>query len=104
MGKYPRRKQRHLPHKLRQIRESLGLSQSEILWRMGLDEELTRNIISNYEAGHREPPLYVLLQYARLAGLCLDVLVDDDLEVPKRLPSVPKHHGVKPRKERRRGA
>jgi transcriptional regulator with XRE-family HTH domain len=101
MGKNPRRRQRRLPDKLRQIREGLELSQSEILRRMGLDEELTRNIISNYELGHREPPLHVLLQYAHLAGLCLDALVDDDLEVPKRLPSVPKHRGVKVRKGRR---
>ena len=98
MGKNPRRRQRQLSDKLRQIRESLKLSQNEILLRMGLSEELTRNIISNYEHGHREPPLHVLLQYAHLAGLCLDVLVDDDLEVPKRLPSVPKHRGVKERR------
>ena len=102
MGKNPRRKQDRLPSKLRQIRESLNLSQSEILWRMGLGEELKRTIISNYESGHREPPLHVLLQYARLAGLCLDVLVDDELEVPKRLPSVPTHRGVTVRKGRRR--
>lgn len=98
MGKNPRRRQRQLPDKLRQIRETLELSQNEILLRMGLAEELTRNIISNYEHGHREPPLHVLLQYAHLAGLCLDVLVDDQLEVPKRLPSVPKHRGVKERR------
>jgi transcriptional regulator with XRE-family HTH domain len=53
MGKNPRRKPRLLPDKLRQIRESLKLSQSELLWRMGLGEELTRNIVSNYELGHR---------------------------------------------------
>jgi transcriptional regulator with XRE-family HTH domain len=100
MGKNPRRKQRHLPDKLRQIRESLELSQNQILWRMGLSEELTRNIISNYELGHREPPLHVLLEYAHLAGLCVDVLIDDDLKLPKRLPTVAKHRGVK---ERRRG-
>ena len=102
MGKNPRRKQHRLPSKLRQIRESLELSQSEILWRMGFGEELKRTIISNYESGHREPPLYVLLQYARLAGLCLDVLVDDELEVPKRLPGVPTHRGVIVRKAIRR--
>ncbi len=103
MGKNPRRKQRHLPDKLRQIREGLELSQNQILWQMGLNEDLTRNIISNYELGHREPPLYVLVEYAELAGVCLDVLVKDDLQLPKRLPSVPKHRGVKVGKERRRG-
>ena len=102
MGKYPRRKQRRLADKLLQIRKSLGLSQTEILRQMGLDEEFERTIISNYELGQREPPLFVLLQYAHLAGLCLDVLVDDELDVPKRLPSVPIHGGVKVRKARRR--
>ena len=100
MGKNPRRRQRRLPDKLRQIRERLELSQNEILLRMGLGEDLTRNIISNYEHGHREPPLYVLLEYAHLAGLSTDVLIDDDLEVPKRLPSDSKHRGAK---KRRRG-
>jgi|SRR5215213_6230355 len=102
MGRNPRRKQRRLADKLLQIRLSLDLSQNEILWQMGLTEEFTRTNISNYELGQREPPLYVLLQYAHLAGLCLDVLVDDELEVPKRLPSVPEHRGVTVRKGRRR--
>jgi len=98
MGRKPRRKQRRLGDKLLQIRLSLDLSQNELLRQLGLDEEFTRTNISNYELGQREPPLYVLLQYAHLAGLCLDVLVDDELEVPKRLPSVPKHRGVTVRK------
>ena len=102
MGRNPRRKQRRLADKLLQIRLSLDLSQNELLRQLGLDEEFTRTNISNYELGQREPPLYVLLQYAHLAGLCLDVLVDDDLEVPKRLPSVPTHRGVTVRKGRPR--
>jgi|SRR5882724_969887 transcriptional regulator with XRE-family HTH domain len=95
MGKYPRRKQRRLGAKLRQIRETLNLSQTEILRRLGLEEEFTRTNISNYEQDHREPPLYVLLQYARLAGICLDAIVDDDVDVPKKLPATPTHRGVK---------
>lgn len=102
MGRNPRRKQRRLADKLLQIRQSLNLSQNEIVRQMGLSDEFTRTNISNYELGQREPPLYVLLQYAHVAGLCLDVLVDDDLDVPKRLPSVPAHRGVTVRKERRR--
>ena len=95
MGKYPRRKQKRLGEKLRQIRETLNLSQNEILWRLGLSEDYSRTIISNYEQDHREPPLYVLLQYARLAGVCLDAIVDDDVDLPKTLPATPKHRGVK---------
>ncbi len=95
MGKYPRRRQRRLGEKLRKIRQTLNLSQTEILRRLGLDEEFTRTNISNYEQDHREPPLYVLLQYARLAGICLDAIVDDDVDVPKKLPATPTHRGVK---------
>lgn len=95
MGKYPRRKQLRLGEKLRQIRETLELSQNEILWHLGLNEEYSRNIISNYEKDHREPPLFVLLEYARLAGICLDAIVDDDVDLPKRLPATTKHRGVK---------
>ncbi len=93
MGRTPRRKQRRLGKKLRQIRLKLKLSQSEIVWHMGLSKELTRNNVSNYEKDKREPSLYVLLRYARLAGLCLDVIVDDEEDLPKELPSTPIHVG-----------
>jgi transcriptional regulator with XRE-family HTH domain len=91
MGRIPRRKQRRVGEKLRQIRHAFDLSQNEILRRTGLAEEVTRNNISNYELDEREPPLFVLLRYARLAGVCLDVIVDDDLDLPRRLPSSPVH-------------
>jgi transcriptional regulator with XRE-family HTH domain len=94
MGRTPRRKQRRLGKKLRQIRLKLKLSQSEIVWHMGLSKELARNNVSNYEQDKREPSLYVLLRYARLAGLCLDVIVDDDQGIPKKLPSIPIHDSV----------
>jgi hypothetical protein len=95
MGKFPRRKQKRLGEKLLQIRETLKLSQNEMLWHLGLSEKYKRTIISNYEQDHREPPLFVLLGYARLAGICVDAIVDDEVEVPKRLPATPKHQGVK---------
>lgn len=91
MGRYPRRRQRRLGEKLRQIRDALGLSQSQIVHRLGLVDEFTRTNISNYEQDEREPPLFVLLEYARLAGICLDVLVDDKHDLPRLLPSTPVH-------------
>jgi transcriptional regulator with XRE-family HTH domain len=91
MGKYPRRKQKRLAEKLLQIRLALDLSQNDLLRRLGAEEDLYRTNISNYELGDREPPLYILLGYARLAGVCLDVLVDDELDLPDKLPSKPKH-------------
>ena len=91
MGRYPRRKQMRLAEKLLTVRLALGLSQNEMLRRLGAEEELFRSSISNYELGDREPPLYILLEYARLAGVCLDVLVDDELDLPEKLPGKPKH-------------
>ncbi|OLE53287.1 MAG: hypothetical protein AUG51_13800 [Acidobacteria bacterium 13_1_20CM_3_53_8] len=80
-----------MAEKLLQIREGLGLSQSEMLERLGFSNELFRSNISQYERGHRQPPLPVLLMYGRAAGVCVDVLIDDKLDVPKKLPNVPKH-------------
>jgi transcriptional regulator with XRE-family HTH domain len=42
--------------------------------------------ISEYEAGKREPPLPVLLHYARAAGIHMEVLVDDAMDLPRTLP------------------
>jgi transcriptional regulator with XRE-family HTH domain len=91
MGKRPRRRQERLHEKLLEVRLALGLSQNEMLRAIGAEDELSRTNISNYELGEREPPLYVLLGYARLAGVCLDVLVDDELDLPAKLPAKPKH-------------
>jgi transcriptional regulator with XRE-family HTH domain len=92
MGKARRPKPARLAEKLLQIRLGLGLSQSEMVKRMGLDDEFSRNYVSAFELGTREPPLPVLLEYARAAGVCVDVLIDDKSDVPKKLPFRPKHH------------
>jgi hypothetical protein len=41
--------------------------------------------ISGMERGEREPPLLLLLAYARLIGISTDVLIDDSLDLPKNL-------------------
>ncbi|HYX72522.1 MAG TPA: helix-turn-helix transcriptional regulator [Nitrososphaera sp.] len=91
MGTRPRRKPKRLAEKLLQIRLAFELSQSEMLKRLEADDLISYNEISKYELGLREPSLLVLLQYAQVAGVCLDVLVNDELELPARLPSQPKH-------------
>ena len=81
-GKSRRRESpRKLAQKLRKVRVSLGLSQSEIASRLGVDN---RASISGYERGEREPPLPVLLAYARLARVPMDVLVDDKMKLPNK--------------------
>ena len=81
----PKRKQpARLAEKLLEIRVRLGLSQGEMLARLDLEEELSRDYISKYERGVLEPPLHVLLRYARLIKISTDVLIDDELSLPKK--------------------
>jgi transcriptional regulator with XRE-family HTH domain len=85
MGAVARIKPKHLAVKLRRIREAFGLSQTEMLKRLGFEDRIAYHRISNYELGTGEPPLPVLLAYARLAGVSTDVLIDDEMDLPKRL-------------------
>jgi transcriptional regulator with XRE-family HTH domain len=94
---YARRKPERLADKLRQVRTTLGLSQTELLWRLGAEEIIAYNQISRYETGDREPPLEILLRYARVANVWIDVLVDDELDLPDKLPAAKKHEGTKRR-------
>ena len=74
-----------LAAKLRQIRASLGLTQQQMVERLKSQKaKLTvyPGNISRFEQGLREPPLLVLLAYAQAAGVTIDVLVDDELELP----------------------
>src|SRR5436305_2111587 len=87
-----RPKPKRLAGKLSAIRHKLGLSQNEMIIRMGLSDQLTQNRISAYELGEREPPLYVLLAYARACGggEFLEHLIDDEMDLPKNIPAGPK--------------
>jgi transcriptional regulator with XRE-family HTH domain len=97
MARSPRPRPERLPEKLLQIRLELNLSQDGMLRRLGLDEKLSRTSISAYELGTGEPPLPVLLDYARIANVWVDVLIDDGLDLPAKLPSATKHEGVRRR-------
>lgn len=91
MGKRARPKPKRLAEKLFRIRETLGISQSEMFRRLDVEEFSEVKRISDYETDKNEPPLPVLLQYARVAGVCVDVLIDDNLDLPDKLPARPKH-------------
>lgn len=88
---YTRRRPERLAEKLLQIRNTLGLSQSEIHRRLGIEEEIPYTRISDFELDKAEPTLMALLQYARVAGVCMEVLVDDELDLPAKLPGRHKH-------------
>lgn len=86
---------RHYPmrlgEKLLQIRSALGLSQNEMLRRLGTPKGILGTSISAYERGVREPPLLILLEYSKIAGVCVDMLLDDKVRLPAKIPSTPRH-------------
>ncbi len=92
MGRAARLRSIRLPEKLREIRAALELSQNGLIRRMGVEDVIYQSNISGFESGEREPPLPLLLKYAQLAGVCLDSLVDDKVNLPKTLPGKPKHN------------
>ena len=52
---------------------------------LGFEERLYRSNISQYERGDREPPLLVLLGYAKAAGVAVETLIDDKEELPSHI-------------------
>lgn len=93
MGKGSRPKPKRLAEKLRAIRLGLGLSQPEMHKRLELEKDVEYTNISKYELGRNEPPLSTLLKYARIAGVHMEVIVDDELNLPEKLPSNVRHLG-----------
>lgn len=91
---YARPKPKRLAGKLRQIRLALGLSQPEMVRRLAVEDMIAYNRISEYESGKREPLLMVLLQYARLAGVNTEALIDDELDLPDKLPGAVNHEQI----------
>lgn len=88
-------KPERLSEKLRQIRVALALSQSEMLRRLGFEESVYYTRISDYELGQRVPPLPIVLEYARVAGVHMEDIVDDELDLPAKLPGNIRYQGLK---------
>jgi transcriptional regulator with XRE-family HTH domain len=72
---------KHLSEKLLQIRQRLGLSQAQLVKRLGVQEQIHYSNISKYELNKNEPPLAILLAYARVAGISVESIIDDDLDL-----------------------
>ena len=87
-----------LAEKLRHIRLAMGLSQNQMIGRMGLAETLLREEVSDFERNRRIPPLEVILAYARATNVYVDALIDDNVELPNDLPAKLKTEGVKIKK------
>ena len=83
MGRSYRSRPKRLAEKLKAIRLKLGLTQAQMVKALAVkDEPLRPASISGYELGEREPPLIVLLRYARLGGCTMEQLVDDKIRWP----------------------
>jgi len=85
---------KNLPRKLKFIRNHFNLTLEELSGK--IEEELKRlgfpdikvytGGITEFEKGKREPQLPVLLAYAQIANIYVDILINDNLEIPKNLP------------------
>lgn len=78
------------------IRLAMGLSQNQMIGRMGLADTLLREEVSDFERNRRIPPLEVILAYARAANVTVEALIDDELLLPEELPSPTRHEGLRP--------
>ena len=87
MGTNPRVRPKRLAEKLRSVRVSLGLTQDELLRKLDVEGLATQSKISEFESGKREPSLLILLQYSRLAGVHMEDFVDDETDLPAKLPA-----------------
>lgn|ERR1044072_1460737 len=62
---------------MKQVREQLGMSQPQIVEVLSYkDTPLRASQISQYEQGQREPTMMLVLEYARLAKVPMECLID----------------------------
>jgi transcriptional regulator with XRE-family HTH domain len=78
---YSRPRPKRLAKKLLEIRLSLAMSQGEMVKRLGVQDLIHYTTISKYELDKNEPPLAILLDYARLAGIPVEQIIDDEVEL-----------------------
>ena len=78
---HSRPRPKHLANKLLQIRRSLGLSQGEMVQQLGVQDLIHYTNISKYELDKNEPPLAILLAYARLVEIPVEQIIDDEIEL-----------------------
>ena len=82
MGRSRRNKPLKLSHKLLTIRRHLQFSQTQMA--KALELKVHYSAVSNFELGTREPDLLIVLRYARLAGIPMEMIVDDQIDLPWR--------------------
>lgn len=103
MGQRQRPRPKRLAEKLRSVRELLGLTQEQMAERLKYIEAPPQpGHVSEFEHGRREPSLLYLLAVASLAGVPMEILVDDEIDLPERLPGMPEYERMMKRMRVRR--
>lgn len=91
MGRQPRPVPKLLAPKLLRIRERLGVGQlemSRLLSKTPVPPD--GGAVSRFESGEREPNLFVILEYAKLAKVNPALLIDDQWSVKFMDRQIPK--------------
>ncbi len=86
MGLGRTEKPTRLAEKLLRIREKLGLSQTGMcnaIQNQNSEITIYRGYIAQYEAGRVPGPL-TLLAYAKIAGVSMEQIVNDELDLPAK--------------------
>lgn len=83
--RHPRPQPDRMADKLRQIRTRLGYTLEEMAQALSRVKKSPpdKSYIHRFEAGLREPSILVLLEYSRVAGVLLETIVDDELDLPE---------------------
>lgn len=85
MGRSRRPRPIRLAEKLKQIRLYLKLSQEGMVKRLDYDiSPLISADISLFENDKKEPPVQLILYYARSVNIPMEVLVDDEMDLPDK--------------------
>lgn len=88
MGSGRRPRPARLAKKLEEIRLKLDLTQQQMFDLLGdTGTRLYVGHIDDYEKNRRVPTLQVMLAYARVVGIPMELIVNDDLDLPHRLPT-----------------
>ena len=74
-----------LGEKLLAIRKRLGMTQTEMARALQLQDQ-NASRISHFELSMREPNTQTILRYAQLAGVHMESLIDDDMNLPEPSP------------------
>lgn len=86
-----RKNPRWLAEKLKAIRYALHKTQRGMIKRLCAEDELFQSHTSAFEdaENNRTPSYTVLLKYARATGISTNYLIDDEIDLPKKLPLSP---------------